>query len=386
MKTLCILGSTGSIGTQALDVARAHSLPVVALAAGTNAALLEEQIRAHHPKLAALADETAARDLRVRVADTDTKVLSGDEGILACAACGADTVLNAIVGVAGLAPTLCAIAAGSEIALANKETLVAGGTLVTDAAAAMDVKILPVDSEHSAIFQALQGAPNTHSVQRLLLTASGGPFFGYTKAQLESVSVADALQHPNWAMGAKITVDSASMFNKALELIEAVRLFDIPPERIDVVVHRQSILHSAVEFADHSVIGQLGVPDMRIPIQYALLYPQRVPCPAPRLDLTAYGTLTFEDPDDETFPAIHLARHAVALGGLATAAFNGANEQANALFRAGDIHFLRIAQLVEDALGAYLHEINTQSGYTIADVLNTDVWARRFVSLAARKG
>ncbi|MDR1409557.1 MAG: 1-deoxy-D-xylulose-5-phosphate reductoisomerase [Oscillospiraceae bacterium] len=393
-KSLCVLGSTGSIGTQALEVARALGLHVTALAANSNTALLETQIREFHPKSAALADEKAAADLRVRIADTSTKVLGGSAGMNECAACGANTVLNAIVGIAGLQPTLSAIAAGSDIALANKETLVAGGALVTDAAREKGVRLLPVDSEHSAIFQALQGSPNgaTHSfcppmpppksLKRLILTASGGPFFGKTRAELEHVTLADALRHPNWNMGAKITVDSATMFNKGLELIEAVRLFHVPPEQVDVVMHRQSVVHSLIEYRDNSVIAQLGVPDMKIPIQYAVTYPERLPCPAEPLDLTRCGTLTFEPPDDEAFPAIKLARNACAQDGLATAVYNGANEQANALFRTGAIRFLQIAELVTAAVSAMPYE---NTGHNMKDVLHIDSWARAFVLDAARK-
>jgi 1-deoxy-D-xylulose-5-phosphate reductoisomerase len=373
-------------------------LRLTALTAGSNAALLEDQIREFAPSVAALADEKAAADLRVRVADTPTKVLAGSDGVAECAGCGANTVLNAIVGIAGLEPTLRAIAAGSDIALANKETLVAGGSLVTAAVHEKGVRLLPVDSEHSAIFQALQGCPSPESVKRLILTASGGPFFGKTRAELQRVTLADALKHPNWSMGAKITVDSATMFNKGLELIEAVRLFNVPAERVEVLIHRQSVVHSLVEYRDNSVIAQLGVPDMKIPIQYALTYPERLPCPVQTLDLTRCAALTFEPPDDELFPAIKLARAAMRAGGLATAVYNGANERANELFRgehdgaafhatdsadrsvrAEQIRFLRIAELIEAALCAYTHEMHTQSGYTLGDVLDIDTWAREFV-------
>jgi len=399
MKTLCILGSTGSIGVQALEVARKLGLQVIALTAGNNAALLEEQIREFRPSIAALADEKAAADLRVRVADTKTRVLGGAQGIAKCASCGANTVLNAIVGIAGLEPTLHAISAGSDIALANKETLVAGGRLVTDAVREKGVKLLPVDSEHSAIFQAgmppLAGHASTLAkinslrprqkqaadpyVKRLILTASGGPFFGKTRAELEQVTLQDALKHPNWSMGAKITVDSATMFNKGLELIEAVRLFDIPAERIEVVVHRQSVVHSLVEYTDNSVIAQLGVPDMTIPIQYAITYPERHPSPAPQLDLTQYASLTFEEPDDEAFPAVNLARRACKIGGLATAVYNGANEQANEMFRAGEIRFLDITKLVTAAIDAYAAQSISTIGHTLEDVLSIDKWSREFV-------
>ncbi|MDR1805238.1 MAG: 1-deoxy-D-xylulose-5-phosphate reductoisomerase [Clostridium sp.] len=380
-KTLAVLGSTGSIGAQALEVARAHSIPVVALAAGRNAAQLEEQIREFRPTVAALADENAARDLRCRVADLEVRVLGGAQGIDECAACGASVVLNAIVGIAGLSPTVCAVAAGSDIALANKETLVAGGSLVTEAVSTMGVNLLPVDSEHSAIFQCLQGAGG-NPVKSLILTASGGPFFGKSRAELEGVTLADALKHPNWSMGAKITVDSATMFNKGLELIEAVRLFDVQPQRVKVLVHRQSVVHSLVEYEDGALIAQLGIPDMKIPIQYALSYPQRLSSAAAPPDLTAYAGLTFEKTDDELFPAIELARRACALGGLTPAVYNGANEEANALFRAGKISFLRIAELVAAAIDK-LPAAGYNNGYTLSDVFNIDSSAREFVRAQA---
>lgn len=373
IRTLAILGSTGSIGTQALDVARLHGVTVTALTANSGADRLEAQIREFHPKLAALADPSAAETLKIKVADTDTQVLSGPEGVCACAACGADAVLNSIVGIAGLAPTLAAIEAGSTLALANKESLVTGGRLVTEAARAKGVAILPVDSEHSAIFQSLQGCADHAQIKRLLLTASGGPFFGQKRAALENVTAAQALRHPNWSMGAKITIDSATMMNKGLELIEAAWLFDMPADRIDVLVHRQSIVHSLVEYADHSVIAQLGVPDMRIPIQYALTYPDRFGSPAAQLDLLSAGTLTFEAPDEETFPCLALCRRAFTLGGLTPAAANAANEAANAMFRAGRIKFYDIPRAVEQAI-ALAPQCET---YTAAEVFETDAEIRR---------
>ncbi|MCL2022979.1 MAG: 1-deoxy-D-xylulose-5-phosphate reductoisomerase [Oscillospiraceae bacterium] len=376
-KSLTILGSTGSIGVQALEIAKQLALPVCALTAGSNAALLEEQIRAFRPEFAALLDEKAAQELSRRVGDLPTQVMCGADGIAQCAAAGAHTVLNAIVGIAGLAPTLCAINAGSDIALANKETLVAGGSLVTSAVLEKGVRLLPVDSEHSAIFQALQGE-ELKSVKRLILTASGGPFFGKSREELKDVTLADALKHPNWDMGAKITVDSATMFNKGLELIEAVRLFDVPADSIEVVIHRQSVVHSLVEYADNSVIAQMGVPDMKIPIQYALTYPKRRPCPVEPLSLTKYGTLTFHEPDDDAFPAIRLARRACAED--ATVVYNGANEIANELFRTGKIGFLDITSLVEQALDEWkLKSGKRKVGYTLEDVHNMDKWARDFV-------
>lgn len=370
--TLAILGSTGSIGTQALEIAALHNNPVLALTADCNAALLEEQIRKFQPKMAALRQEGAANDLRIRVRDTQTQVLSGAEGILACAACGADMVINSIVGIAGLAPTMAAIAGKSNLALANKETLVAGGKFVMDAAKQNGIRILPVDSEHSAIFQSLQGCHDHNEIRRLILTASGGPFFGKSKAELQEATLAQALKHPNWSMGAKITVDSATMMNKGLELIEAVWLFSVQPSQVDVLIHRQSVVHSLVEFCDHSVIAQLGVPDMRVPIQYALTYPARKPSPVPQLELAQWGSLTFEAPDNEAFPAINLCRSAINQGGLAPAAANAANEQANALFRAGKLQFLDVIDCVQQVL----EQLPQGNEHTLDDVFLVDQWAR----------
>ena len=374
-KTLTILGSTGSIGTQALEVAQLRGFGIFALTADKSVDTMEAQIRAFKPRYAAMRDESAAADLRVRVQDTPTNVLSGEEGVCFAASQKTDFVLNSIVGMAGLRPTLCAIDAGSTIALANKETLVAGGPLVMGRAKHKGVTILPVDSEHSAIFQSLQGAADHAEIRRILLTASGGPFFGRTRAELENVTVADALKHPNWSMGAKITVDSATMMNKGLELIEAVWLFGVSPEQIDILVHRQSVVHSAVEFCDNSVIAQLGVPDMRIPIQYALTYPQRFPSPVRQLRLEEYGSLTFEKPDYETFACINLCRSAILEGGLRPAAVNSANEEANAMFRRGEIGFLEIAELVERASA----EAPKTETYTLDDVLSLDAQMRQAV-------
>lgn len=350
MKSMVILGSTGSIGTQALDVARLRNFTVSALTSNSNIDLLEEQIREFKPEIAAVADESRAAELKTKVADTSTRVLGGEEGICAAAQLNADKVLNSIVGIAGLKPTLAAIEAGNDIALANKETLVAGGELVTSRAKEKGVSILPVDSEHSAIFQSLQGSPGKKSVKRLILTASGGPFFGRTRADLEGVTVEQALKHPNWSMGAKITIDSATMMNKGLELIEAAWLFDMPADKIDILVHRQSVVHSLVEYVDNSVIAQLGVPDMRVPIQYALTYPERYESPAKQLRLEERKTLTFEQPDYDTFSCINLCRQAITKGGVYPAAANGANEAANKLFREGKIKFLDIADAVSGVL------------------------------------
>lgn len=383
-KRLSILGSTGSIGTQALDVVRLNGFTVCALTANSRIDVLEEQIRAFHPALAAVVDEEAAKDLRARVADTGTKVLAGMDGVIECARCeGADTVLNAIVGMAGLLPTLAAIEAGKEIALANKETLVAGGKLVMEAARKKGVRILPVDSEHSAIFQCLQGAPagQKDALKRIILTASGGPFFGRTKEELRGVTVEQALNHPNWSMGAKITVDSASMFNKALEIMEARWLFDMPAEKIQVVVHPQSILHSAVEFEDGAVIGQMGTPDMRLPILYAMSYPERLPTGGAALDLFALGTLTFEKGDPERFPALRLAGECLRAGGAACAVLNGANEAAVAAFLREEIPFGAIARLVEGALEA----LPGLPATTLEEIFAADQAARRAVDAQLRR-
>lgn len=346
-KKLVILGSTGSIGTQALEVAQQAGYRVLALAAARQVDKFEEQIRAFRPAYAAMYDESAAADLRVRVADLPVKVLSGMEGLCTLASLPeADMVLNSVVGMVGLRPTLAAIEAGKDVALANKETLVAGGAFVMDAVAKSGVRLLPVDSEHSAIFQCLQGCPpSERALKRLILTASGGPFFGRTREQLAQVTLADALKHPNWSMGQKITVDSATMMNKGLELIEARWLFDMPPEKIDVVVHRESIVHSLVEYDDNAVVAQLGVPDMRVPIQYALTYPARLKSPVKQLRLEDWANLTFAAPDDEAFPTINMARRALAQGGLYPAALNAANEVAVGAFIAGKIGFLDIMRL-----------------------------------------
>ena len=377
-ESISLLGSTGSVGTQTLAVCRARNLPVAALTANRSTDLLEQQIREFHPAKAALLDETAAADLKLRIADTDTRVLSGISGVCECAAdTEADTVFNAIVGIAGLVPTLDAIHADKKIALANKESLVAGGQLVMDAAQQRGVPLLPVDSEHSAIWQCLQAAPKQdHALKKILLTASGGPFFGKTRAELEHVTVQQALQHPNWSMGAKITIDSATLMNKGLEIIEACWLFGVREDQIEVLVHRESILHSAIQFEDNAVIGQLGVPDMAIPIQYALTYPERLPSPAAELDLTELATLHFAKPDMETFDCLAICREAIRRGGLYPTAANSANEQANSLFRAGRISFLEIGELVVEAMDA----CRSQETFTLSDVLAADREARETVN------
>ena len=376
MKGIALLGSTGSIGTQSLDVCRMHGYRVVCLTANRRVDLMEAQIREFRPELVSMMDPVAADDLRTRVADTGTKVLSGMDGLIECATyAGADTVLNAVVGMVGLQPTLAAIQAKKTLALANKETLVAGGHLVTNTAKAYGVDILPVDSEHSAIFQCLQGSPEKGAVKKLILTASGGPFFGKTLAELENVTAADALKHPNWDMGAKITIDSATMMNKGLEFIEAKWLFDMPIDAIDIVVHRESVVHSAIAYQDNSVIAQLGVPDMRIPIQYALTYPRRLPSPVQELSLVDYGKLTFYAPDYDTFRCINVCKDAIAAGGLRPAAANGANEESVRLFLNGKIKFTDIAVLNRAAMEA----CPQVADYTLDDVLQADRAARDYV-------
>ena len=377
MKELIILGSTGSIGTQALEVARRDGYKVNALAAGSNIKLLEEQAREFKPSLVAVFDENAARELANNLKDTDIKVLSGVEGVCEAATVKGDIVLNAIVGIAGLKPTLAAIEAGKDIALANKETLVTGGELVMKAASQKGIKILPVDSEHSAIFQSIQGAPE-NSIKKILLTASGGPFYKKTREELENVTVKEALNHPNWSMGAKITIDSASLMNKGLEVIEAVHLFGVKAKDIEVLVHRQSIVHSGVELSDGAVIAQLGTPDMRLPIQYALTYPERSNYAFEKLNLFDIGTLTFEKPDIKTFRCLALCIEAINRGGLAPTAVNGANEEAVKLFLDGKIKFLQIADLVEKAL----EECNNKKEFTIDDIFDADKKARELVRAA----
>ena len=375
-KSLAILGSTGSIGVQSLDVCRKCGYSVKALTAFSSTDTIEAQAREFRPEVVALVDEKAAADLKIKLADTVIKVLSGVEGVCECASLeSADTVLNSVVGMAGLKPTLTAIQAKKKIALANKETLVAGGQLVFSEAEKYGVDILPVDSEHSAIFQCLQGKPANKALKKIILTASGGPFFGKTRDELKSVTVENALKHPNWAMGAKITIDSATMMNKGLELIEAVWLFSVKPEDIDIVVHRESIVHSAVEYTDNSVIAQLGVPDMRIPIQYALTYPERYESPVEELNLAQIGKLTFFEPDYNTFGCINLCKRAISMGGLYPAAVNSANEQANLMFRQGKIGFLDIAKRVERVF----ESVPEFDSYTLDDVMEIDKLSREIV-------
>lgn len=375
-KNISLLGSTGSIGTQSLDVARLQGYNIKCLTANSRVDIIEDQVREFKPELVCMMSEKAAAELKTRIADTNTKVTCGMEGLIECAVYdGADTVLNSVVGMVGLQPTLEAIKAKKTIALANKETLVAGGHLVTNLASEMGVSILPVDSEHSAIFQCMQGSPKKEAIKKIVLTASGGPFFGKTLAELENVTAADALKHPNWDMGAKITIDSATMMNKGLEFIEAKWLFDMPNEDIEIVVHRESVVHSAIVYRDNSMIAQLGVPDMRIPIQYALTYPERIESPVKELSLTDYGKLTFFEPDYRTFKCIDVCRDAIERGGLHPAAANGANEESVRLFLAGKIKFTDIAYLNNEAM---LHAADIQD-FTLQDVLDADRAARDFV-------
>lgn len=377
-KTVTILGSTGSIGTQSLDVVRSQGYQVFGLAAHSNIDLLQKQITEFRPRFVTVVDKAAACVLTGRLAGCKDapRVLSGEEGLVQLAAMeGPEIVLNAVVGIAGLAPSLAAIESKKDLALANKESLVTGGRLVTEAVQAHGVHLLPVDSEHSAIFQCLQDPYSARALKRILLTASGGPFFGYSRRQLESVTKEQALKHPNWSMGAKITIDSATLMNKALELIEAVWLFDLPPEKIDIVVHRQSIIHSMVEFADNAILAQLGAPDMRVPIQYALTWPNRVEGPAKRLDFTQISQMTFSSPDEETFRCLAAGKKAIEKGGLYPCAANGANEAAVALFLEGRIRFLEIGRLVEGAVDS----LSLPSDYRLLDVYECDRLAREYV-------
>lgn len=350
-KRISILGSTGSIGRQSLDVIAACGMEAAALTANSNAARMEEQVRQFKPELAVMMDERAAADLRIRLADTPVRVASGMEGLLEAAELpSADTVLTAVVGMIGLRPTMAAIREGKRIALANKETLVCAGQLVMEEARDFGAEILPVDSEHSALFQSLQGCRDRGEVRRLILTCSGGPFFGKIRTELQGVTRKDALQHPNWSMGAKITIDSATLMNKGLEFIEAMHLYQVPPEKISIVIRRESIIHSLVEYCDNGMIAQLGAPDMRLPIQYALTWPRRTVGPADPLDLCSCGPLTFAQPDLDTFRCLDLALKAARTGGTAGAILNGANEAAVALFLEDRIGFLEIADRVALAL------------------------------------
>ena len=377
MKKVAVLGSTGSIGTQTLVSCKNLGYQVNVLAANKSVSLLEKQAREFTPRCVVVTDKNAYTDLKTRLADTSIQVLSGVDGLCEAAALADnDIVCNAVTGIAGLRPTLAALEANKTLALANKETLVAGGKLVLETAKKHHVKILPVDSEHSAIFQCLQGNEQK-SLHKIILTASGGPFRGKTLAELEGMTREDALHHPNWSMGAKITIDSSTLMNKGLEFIEAMWLFSLKPEQIEVVVHPQSVLHSAVEYEDGSVIGQLGVPDMRIPIQYALTYPHRKPSGVKPLSLTECGSLTFEKPDFDTFVCLKYCIEAITRGGLYPCAVNGANEQAVALFLAGKIRYHDIGRCVKYVLDHL--KCGTKSSYLLEQVLETDRAAREQV-------
>jgi 1-deoxy-D-xylulose-5-phosphate reductoisomerase len=380
-KTLCILGSTGSIGTQALEVCQAHDFSVCGLAAYHNVKLLAEQTKRFHPKKICIFEPKLYSELKELTADENVEIVTGMDGLRELAIMPeADIVLNSVVGMIGLVPTLDAIKAKKAIALANKETLVTGGQLVMSAAKEYQIPIYPVDSEHSAIFQCLQGN-QLSQVRRILLTASGGPFYGKTAEELQHVTVKEALNHPNWSMGAKITIDSATLMNKGLEFIEAMWLFHLKPEQIEIVVHRESVIHSAVEYQDHSVIAQLGVPDMKIPIQYALTYPDRISCPTKPLSLFDYHTLTFAKPDLDTFICLKACIEAIQKGGLAPTVVNGANEQAVALFLDGKISFLEIGKVVYESLSI----VPNQNNFTVDDIINTDQLAREFVLQHAKR-
>ncbi len=375
-KTISILGATGSIGRQTLDVAEQLGLTVAALTANSNAERLEDQARRFRPRLAVLTDEAAAKDLAVRLADTGTKVLGGPEALTEAAVCPeADTVVTAVVGMVGLKPTLAAIRERKRIALANKETLVCAGQLVMDAAEQYGAEIVPVDSEHSAIFQCVQGCRDRGEIRRLILTCSGGPFYGQTAEEVAGRTKADALRHPNWTMGPKITVDCATLMNKGLEVIEAMRLYRLPLSQVSVVIHRQSIVHSLVEYRDGAILAQLGTPDMRLPIRYAMTYPERAESPAEPLDLLACPPLTFAQPDRDVFPCLRLAEEAAEEGGTACAILNGANEEAVGLFLAEKIGFSDIPRLVEAARAA----VAVQQDPSLEDILAADQAARQAV-------
>lgn len=377
-KTITLLGSTGSIGVQSLDVARMHGYTVFGLAAHSRIEILQKQIAEFHPRYVAVVDEAACDRLEGKLAGMvdAPRLLKGPEGLRTLAAMdGPDMVLNAVVGIAGLPASLAAIESGHDLALANKESLVTGGHLVTDAVRRHGVRLLPVDSEHSAIFQCLQDQNSAKRLTKILLTASGGPFFGMKKEELAGKTKADALKHPNWNMGAKITIDSATLMNKGLELIEAVWLFGLPEDKVQIVVQRESIIHSAVQFSDNSVIAQMGVPDMRIPIQYALTWPDRLPSPVPELDFTALKSLSFDVADEETFRCLAACKKAIRKGGLAPCAANGANEEAVRLFLEDKIGFLDIGRLVEGVVDSQAFG----GDYTLQDVYDCDAMARAYV-------
>ncbi len=376
VKCVSILGSTGSIGRQSLDIISRLDVKVAALTAGTSVERMAEQCRQFLPELAVMATEEAAAALKAEISDLPIRVGWGEAGLIEAASIeSADCVITAVVGMVGLKPTLAAIRAGKRIGLANKETLVCAGELVMAEAEKYGTEIIPVDSEHSAIFQCLMGSRCPREIKRLILTCSGGPFFGMSREQLQNVTKADALKHPNWKMGAKITIDCATLMNKGLEVIEAMRLYRLPLEQVDVVIHRQSIAHSFVEFVDGAVMAQLGAPDMRLPIQLALTYPERTVCPVEALDLTKCGALSFCEPDMESFPCLALARHCAKLGGTACAVMNGANEEAVALFLEDKIGFYDIYKLVSGAVEAVPNVMEP----TLEDILDADRQARAYV-------
>lgn len=377
VKCVSILGSTGSIGRQSLDVIEnLKEIQVAALTAGTNVQLMAQQCRQFHPQLAVMATREAAQELQAALAGEPTRIAWGEEGLIEAATIPeADCVITAVVGMVGLKPTLAAIRAGKRIGLANKETLVCAGELVMAEAEECGAEIVPVDSEHSAIFQCLMGCTDRREVKKILLTCSGGPFFDMDAAELKYVTKADALRHPNWKMGPKITVDCATLMNKGLEVIEAMRLYRVPLEQVEVLVHRQSIVHSLVEFTDGAVMAQLGAPDMRLPIQLALTYPQRMESPAPKLDLTQCAALTFCHPDLEKFPCLALAMECAKRGGTACPAMNGANEEAVALFLADKIGFYDIYRLVSQAV----EQVPFIQNPTLEEILEADHLARQAV-------
>ena len=375
-KMISLLGSTGSIGKQTLQVARELGLGVAALTANTQVDLMERQVREFQPKLAVMMNADAANELRQRLTDLPVRIMAGEEGLLTAATMDeADTVVTAVVGSVGLRPTLAAIEQKKRIALANKETLVCAGELVMDAADRYGAEIVPVDSEHSAIFQSLQGCRNRSEIKRLILTCSGGPFFGKRHEELENIRPGDALKHPNWSMGAKITIDSATLMNKGLEIIEAMRLYRLPVEQVDAVIHRQSIIHSLVEYQDGAMIAQLGTPDMKLPIRYALTWPNRAPSPDVPLDLIRCGALTFHEPDMDAFPCLRIARTCAKTGGTSCAIMNAANEEAVMAFLREEIGFNDIPRQVERALS----KVEVKYTPTLEDILEADRAARQVV-------
>ena len=375
---ISILGSTGSIGTQTLDIVRDHSdeFKVTAITGNKNVALLERQAREFKPELVCVADTASARELKIKLKDTNIKVLGGKESLVEASSIqNADTVVTAVVGMTGIEPTISAIKSKKRVALANKETLVAAGSIIKECEAEYGKCIIPVDSEHSAIFQSMQGMADKREIKKILLTASGGPFYGRKREDLVNITPDDALRNPNWDMGAKVTIDSSTLVNKGLEMIEAKWLFDIPMDKIEVVVHRQSVLHSAVEFVDNAVIAQLGMPDMRVPIQYALTYPKRMSIQRNELDLTEYASLTFEKPDTKTFYALELARKAGTEGGTLATVFNAADEAAVELFLRGELSYLGISEAIEYAM----NEHNNIKNPTLSDIYDADQEAREAV-------